>query len=255
MATYDIDKITLPSGDVCNLTIPDASATQAGKVNTDSQKIAGVKFFASGSMSLGNGLVRDTRNYSQIQFYDQTFAEDPTENNGTRAGNIACVRSSVGSSLGNIIQVSIRSPLADGTGYTSYYDHFRFPAPSNGKTADGNYVILTTKNPHDIPVETITATAGTSVSIISQNVKRTGNVVAGYIRFTSSASIAPYAYVINSLPAAAHGAVFTLFDQYNGQINNSTVCLYMDVNNSGLRVSSANLAANTYNIYFNYICS
>lgn len=132
---------------------------------------------------------------------------------------------------------------------------YTFPTSADNMAENVTYNIITTKTPHAIPVETVTATAGTSVSINSQSVKRTGNVVAGYVRFTSSASIAPYAYVINSLPASAHGAVFTLFDQYNGQINNSNVCLYMDVGNAGLRVSAGNLTAGTYSIYFNYICS
>ena len=134
--------------------LPDASATQAGKVNIDTdnaQIFRGHKVFDSDTITISNGGSRDTHNYSQIQFNDKTFSSNPDTSNGTRAGYIACGRDNTGSSLGNLMQFLIRSPLADGTGYTGYYDAFRLPIPSAGKTANNLYDIITTKNLTDIP--------------------------------------------------------------------------------------------------------
>ncbi len=106
----------------------------------------------------------------------------------------------------------------------------------------------------NIPVETITVSAGTNISINASvtSIKRYGNVVSGYIRFTASSQISAYAYVINGLPALATSAVFTLLNEYNGQYTSPT--LYADAGNTGLRVGAANMAAGTYNVSFTYIC-
>jgi hypothetical protein len=125
-------------------------------------------------------------------------------------------------------------PDSDGT-YARFDTDF---VKINGKIRGGN--------------ETVAVTAGSNISIVSQGVVRNGGSVSGYIRFTASAQIAAYAYVINGLPAAATSAVFPLLDQYNGLLTSPT--LYMDVHNSGLRVGAANMPAGTYNVYFNYIC-
>lgn len=98
----------------------------------------------------------------------------------------------------------------------------------------------------------VTVSAGTNITIVTQGVVRNGNSVSGYIRFTASAQIDAYAYILNGLPAAATSAVFPLLTQYNGLITSPS--LYMDIHNTGLRVGSENMAAGTYNVYFNYIC-
>lgn len=100
-------------------------------------------------------------------------------------------------------------------------------------------------------IETLSVTAGSNISIVSQNVVRNCNTVSGYIRFTASAQINAYAYVINGLPASATSIVFPLLTQYNGLFTSPT--LYMDIHNSGLRVGAANMSAGTYNVAFTYI--
>lgn len=136
---------------------------------------------------------------------------------------------------------------------SSYYDYYRLPR-SGTDNANHGYDILTTQNPHDIPVETITVSAGTNISINASvtSVRRCGNVVSGYIRFTASSQISAYAYVINGLPALASSAVFTLLNEYNGQYTSPV--LYADEGNTGLRVGAANMSAGTYNVSFTYIC-
>lgn len=100
-------------------------------------------------------------------------------------------------------------------------------------------------------IEALSVTAGANISIVSQNVVRNCNTVSGYIRFTASAQIAAYAYVINGLPAAATSIVFPLLTLYNSLLTSPT--LYMDIHNSGLRVGAANMPAGTYNVAFTYI--
>jgi hypothetical protein len=101
-------------------------------------------------------------------------------------------------------------------------------------------------------VETVTVSPGSNISIVSQNVVRNCNIVSGYIRFTASAQVSAYAYVVTGLPAFATTAVFSLLNEYNGQYTSPV--LYADANNTGLRVGAANMTAGTYNVSFCYIC-
>lgn len=229
-------------GEVYSLPTPNNSATSMNRYSILTTKPSGQV-----EIPLQNATTGSDAAVLAVKYYDPA---------GAVAGRIAMTNNTLDGNKYPWRFTIYQYGLNSSTGARlEYYDGYALPTPPMDATASNSYNILTTKNPHDIPIETITVTAGTNVSIVSQSVKRTGNVVAGYTRFTTSASIAPYAYVINSLPASAHGAVFTLFDQYNGQINNSNVCLYMDVSNAGLRVSAGNLAAGTYSAYFNYICS
>ena len=99
--------------------------------------------------------------------------------------------------------------------------------------------------------ETITLTPATNVTISSQvgGVVRNGNVVSGYVRFTTSAEIAPYGYICTGLPAFAVGQIFQLCSLSNTP---TVYNLYADASNAGLRTTVA-LPAGTYNVSFTYI--
>ena len=99
--------------------------------------------------------------------------------------------------------------------------------------------------------EMITLTPATNVSISSQvgGVVRNGNVVCGYVRFTTSAEIAIYGYLFTGLPPFAAGQVIPLCALNNTQ---TTYNLYADASNAGLRATAA-LPAGTYNVSFTYI--
>lgn len=151
MATYDIDKITLPSGDVCNLTIPDASATQAGKVSTDTQHFGGQKYFDYGNIVLDSVAHSPAVNYRQISFKDGNIQ---SSGNTVQNAVIISQTSAVGVTTGNKMGFRLKSPTANGTAYTSYYDTYGLPAATAGLTANAEYNIITTKNISDIPLAT-----------------------------------------------------------------------------------------------------
>lgn len=97
----------------------------------------------------------------------------------------------------------------------------------------------------------VTLTASSNVSISSQvsGVVRNGNVVSGYVRFTTSAEIAIYGYIFTGLPLFAVGQVMPLYTLSNTP---TSYCLYADNGNNGLRAASA-LPAGTYNVSFTYL--
>ena len=113
------------------------------------------------------------------------------------------------------------------------------------KLADGSKTVTLAVNS-----ETITLTPARNVSI-SQigGVVRNGNVVCGYVRFTTSAEMAVYGYVFTGLPPFAVGQVMPLCASNNTK---TTYNLYADASNTGLRATVA-LPAGSYSVSFTYI--
>lgn len=113
------------------------------------------------------------------------------------------------------------------------------------KLADGSKTVTLAVNN-----ETITLTPATNVSISRiGGVVRNGNVVCGYVRFTTSAEMAIYGYVFTGLPPFAEGQVMPLCANNNRQ---TTYNLYADASNTGLRATEA-LPAGSYTVSFTYI--
>lgn len=198
MATYDIDKITLPSGDVCNLTIPDASATQAGKVSTDTQHFGGQKYFDYGNIVLDSVAHSPAVNYRQISFKDGNIQ---SSGNTVQNAVIISQTSAVGVTTGNKMGFRLKSPTTDGTAYTSYYDTYGLPAATAGLTANAEYNIITTKN-----TKTYTAsltTAGWSSN--TQTVTVTG-MTANAIIMVSAAPASEATYRQNGVYCSAQAA-------------------------------------------------
>lgn len=117
---------------------------------------------------------------------------------------------------------------------------------SDIKLSDGTKTVTLSANNKTV---TITASSNVTISTQVSGVVRNGNVVSGYVRFTTSAEIAIYGYIFTGLPLLAVGQVMPLYSISNTP---TEYTLYADSGNNGLRAASA-LPAGTYNVSFTYL--
>lgn len=129
-------------------TLPDADATTRGLVSTGTQHFGGMKYF-----DYGNIVLDSVGRPSAVSFRQIAFKDGNIQSGGNTVQNavILSQTSGVGSSSDNVMAFRLKSPTADGTGYTAYYDTFALPTATAGLTAGKTYQIITTKNIGDIP--------------------------------------------------------------------------------------------------------
>ena len=166
------------------------------------QNISGLKWFSAGAVLAGNYGIKDTYNYSEFDFRDQTFTTNIETSSGTRSAYIINSRDAVGSSLGNKMHFVIRSPKADGTGYASGHDIYKLPAPANGQTTNPEYDILTTKN---TKTTTVSLTTANWTSSNTQTVTVTG-MTADAIIMVSAAPASEATYRHSGVYCSAQAA-------------------------------------------------
>ena len=182
------------------------------------QNIPGLKWFSAGAVIVGNYEIKDTYNYSEFDFRDQTFTTSIETSSGTRSAYIINGRDTVGSSLGNKMNFVIRSPKADGTGYASGHDIYKLPAPANGQTSNPEYDILTTKN-----TKTATATLSSgSWSNSTQSVTVTG-MTSSTIVIVSPAPASVVAYRNSGIYCSAQATNSLTFTCTTTPTSNITV--------------------------------
>lgn len=133
--------------------IPDASTTERGLVSIGTQHFGGQKYFDYGNIVLDSVVRSPAVSYRQISFKDGNIQSG---GNTVQNAVILSQTSGVGRSSNNSMAFRLKSPTANGTGYTAYYDTFALPIATVGLTANKTYNIWTTKNIPEPPT-----TAGT----------------------------------------------------------------------------------------------
>lgn len=164
--------------DVVN-NIPDASTTERGLVSTGVQKFGGQKIFdkfLSINYSSGAG-------YPLFYFRDEVH--HPMEEVGGYTS--AAMFNATMDITRNRLGFALWSPKSDGTGYTTKSESFIFPVVDVGRTTNGSYRIITTKNLADIG--TIPITQGGTGATTAANARANLEVKASY-SWTLSSGVA-----------------------------------------------------------------
>lgn len=240
-----VNSTSVVSNNVAN--IPLASTTKTGVVSTVMQSFTGEKTFHDQVNVIGNAAVRMSSGSET-----EAVGYQVEDFNGSIAGDMIMTVTLIdGDKYPRRFRFRQYGLVQSTCERQSYCETYSLPAGPLDLTDNANYDIITTKNPHAIPTETLSVTAGTNVTITQSEVKRSGNIVQGYIKFTTSAQINAYAYVVTGLPAFDVSSVFPLLSTYNGIL--TTASLYCDRGNAGLRVGAANLPAGSYAVSFSYI--
>lgn len=120
-----------------------ASTTEQGLVDTGTQKFGGQKIFdkvLSINYSSGTG-------YPILYFRDEVH--HPVDELGGYPS--AAMFNAMMDITRNRLGFALWSPKSDGTGYTTKSESFTFPVVDVGRTTNGSYRIITTKNIEDIP--------------------------------------------------------------------------------------------------------
>ena len=116
--------------------IPDASASQRGLVSTGAQTFSGNKIF-------GNGLIAaNSPRYPSIII---------KASNDTDSGYAGTIYFDVGSSDANIhnhnrVAFEVRCAASANGAWSDFYEYYRLPATTNGRTNSPSYDILTSKS-------------------------------------------------------------------------------------------------------------
>lgn len=98
--------------------------------------------------------------------------------------------------------------------------------------------------------DNLVASANVSINSTYTHVKRQGDIVCGYVRFSVSSSLASYAYFFTGLPAAGQNVMVPIFNSSGAPLQGQTA--YMDLGTYGFRTSHP-LSAGTYTINFTYM--
>lgn len=240
-----VNNTSVVSNNVAN--IPLASTTKTGVVSTAMQSFTGEKTFHDQVNVIGNAAVRMSSGSET-----EAVGYQVEDFNGSVAGDMIMTVTLIdGDKYPRRFRFRQYGLVQSTCERQSYCETYSLPAGPLDLTDNANYDIITTKNPHAIPTETLSVTAGTNVTITQSEVKRSGNIVQGYIKFTTSEQINAYAYVVTGLPAFDVSSVFPLLSTYNGIL--TTASLYCDRGNAGLRVGAANLPVGSYAVSFSYI--
>ena len=188
MSEYNINKITLPSGDICNLQDSHGLATlsNSGLVDCsgDSQSLYGRKVFVSiptlsETVGIQTGKTTDTHTIPSAAIYFRD-SEIPTSEDsalGRPAASVINLRPAVGSSVGNQLGFDVYHPNSAGTSYDGSADRFLLPAATTGSTTATNYNIHTSKTALKgytyANWETATGTSG-AITVKSYNITEAG---------------------------------------------------------------------------------
>lgn len=121
--------------------LPVASATAAGIVDTGAQAFAGAKSFRNG-IYVATGLYDTNTKANGVSAPIFRFSDAPSEN--TEYGRIFLAYENNGGRL------RFREYSGTSGARTNYYEQYELPAPNEGRTSNGIFSILTTKDTWDL---------------------------------------------------------------------------------------------------------